>query len=61
VVSLSLAGNSVVPGRIFVVESEAPDLDRLHSASEMVVDLTQLAQEGARGRACDGVVGVLQR
>lgn len=57
VTALSLAGRSVLPGHIFVLEANVFRPSRLHSATIVVAALEQATATGARGLACDGDIG----
>ena len=59
VTALSLSGASMIPGHIFVVESDATDPEKLHSSEGMLLALQDLEVTSARGAACEGDIGVL--
>lgn len=59
VTAISLAGGSVLPGHVFVVQSDAPDPVALHGAAAVVKALEQVEASKAGGSACDGDLGVL--
>lgn len=59
VTAISLAGRSVLPGHIFVVETGAFDALTLHSAKTVVAALEHTASTDAEGSVCDGDLGVL--
>jgi hypothetical protein len=57
--ALSFAGRSVLPGHIFVVETNVIDERTLHGPATIVDALTDLSASGVAGSACDGDIGVL--
>lgn len=59
VTALSLAGRSVLPGHIVVLEADADGPIALHSAATVVRALEQVEASGAGGSACDGHLGEL--
>ena len=58
VTALSLAGRSVLPGHIFVIQTGAFG-PVLHSAKTIVAALEHVAAADAGGTVCDGDIGVL--
>ena len=60
VTAISLAGRSVLPGRIFVVEADEANPVTLHDSTTVVAALEQVAATQADGEVCEGDLGVLQ-
>jgi hypothetical protein len=61
VTAVSLAGGSVLPGHVFVLEADAREPVALHSAAAVVEALEDVEESNAGGSACDGDLGVLAR
>jgi hypothetical protein len=59
VTAISLAGRSVLPGHIFVLEARILRPSLLHSATTVVAALEEVASANAQGTACDGDLGEL--
>jgi hypothetical protein len=59
VTALSLAGRSVLPGHVFVLQASALRPAKLHTASAVVSALEETAEQNAAGSACDGDLGIL--
>ncbi len=59
VTAISLAGRSVLPGRILVVEVDEPNTATLHASKTVVAALERLAATQAGGEVCEGDLGVL--
>jgi hypothetical protein len=59
VTAISLAGRTVMPGRIFVVEVDEPNTATLHASSTVVAALEEVAATQADGEICEGDLGVL--
>jgi Mbeg1-like len=59
VTAVSLAGRSVLPGHVYVIEAEALIAPVLHSASTVVTALERVNSENATGSVCDGDLGEL--
>ncbi len=57
--AISLSHQSVVPGTLMFVESDATTPLALHSATRMVTGIERLAATQGEGTACEGVLGVL--
>ena len=60
VTAISLAGRSVLPGRILVVEVDEANSVTLHASTTVVAALEQVAATEAGGEVCEGDLGVLQ-
>jgi hypothetical protein len=59
VTAISLAGRSVLPGRILVLEVDEGNTATLHAAKTVVSALEQVAATEAAGEVCEGDLGVL--
>jgi hypothetical protein len=59
VTAVSLAGRSVLPGHVLVLDSDALDPVALHSAAAVVAALEQVEATNAAGAVCDGDLGEL--
>src|SRR5262245_14276150 len=59
VTAISLAGGSVLPGHILVLEANALQPVALHSAATVVAALEEVEESNAGGSVCDGDLGVL--
>ncbi|MBO0764183.1 MAG: hypothetical protein J2P50_06310 [Hyphomicrobiaceae bacterium] len=59
VTATSLAGGSVLPGHVIVLESDALNPVALHSATAVVTALERVDANHASGSVCDGDLGVL--
>jgi hypothetical protein len=59
VTAISLAGRSVLPGHILVLETDARDPVSLHSAASVVQALEQVEATNAGGSVCEGDLGEL--
>jgi hypothetical protein len=60
VTAISLAGRSVLPGRILVVEVDDANSVTLHASTTVVAALEQVAATEAGGEVCEGDLGVLE-
>jgi hypothetical protein len=59
VAAISLAGRSVLPGRILVLEVGEGNPATLHASKTVVTALEEVAATGAAGEVCEGDLGVL--
>ena len=59
VTALSLAGRSVLPGHIFVLQASALRPAKLHTAGLILDALQQASAKHAAGSACEGDLGVI--
>jgi hypothetical protein len=59
VTAISLAGRSVLPGHILVLDADALGPVSLHSAAAVVAALEQVEASGAAGDVCEGDLGGL--
>jgi hypothetical protein len=59
VTAISLAGRSVLPGRILVLEVDEGNTGKLHASTTVVSALEHVAATEARGDVCEGDIGVL--
>jgi hypothetical protein len=59
VTAISLAGRSVLPGHILVLETDASGPVSLHSSATVVRTLEQAEASGAEGSVCEGDLGEL--
>lgn len=59
ITSLSLAGRSVLPGHVIVLQSNIIRPVVLHSLSSIIAGLDDMSRHDAQGSACDGDLGVL--
>jgi hypothetical protein len=59
VTAISLAGRSVLPGRILVLEVDEGNVGSLHASRTVVAALEQVAATDAAGEICHGDLGIL--
>jgi hypothetical protein len=59
ITALSLAHRSVLPGKLYFIDSQASSPLELHSMATLLAGLEQIAATDARGSACEGVLGSL--